>query len=83
MVDKKYCKRCQGFGQVDTRIIESPVTICNNCNGTGEAQAIPPQRTWVDLTDEQMWNAYTGGSDIINLAYAKSILELFKEKNNG
>ena len=41
----------------------------------------PPQRTWVDLTDEQMWNAYTGGSDIINLDYAKSILELFKEKN--
>ena len=43
----------------------------------------PPQRTWVDLTDEQMWNAYTGGSDIINLDYAKSILKLFKEKNNG
>ena len=40
-----------------------------------------PQRTWVDLTDEQMWNAYTGGSDIINLDYAKSIVALFKEKN--
>ena len=41
----------------------------------------PEQRTWVDLTDEQMWNAYTGGSDIINLDYAKSIVALFKEKN--
>jgi len=41
----------------------------------------PPQRTWVDLTDEQMWNAYTGGSDIINLDYAKSIVALFKENN--
>ena len=40
-----------------------------------------PQRTWVDLTDEQMWNAYTGGSDIINLDYAKSIVALFKENN--
>lgn len=39
------------------------------------------QRTWVDLTDEQMWNAYTGGSDIINLDYAKNIVALFKEKN--
>lgn len=32
---KKYCSVCQGCGQVDTGIMESPVTICNSCNGTG------------------------------------------------
>ena len=47
MTDKKYCPRCQGAGQVDTGIMESPVTICNDCNGTGLAQ----QRTWVGLQD--------------------------------
>ncbi len=49
--------------------------------GLDPRKTTPPQLTWVDLTDEQMWNAYTGGSDIINLDYAKSILQLFKEKN--
>jgi hypothetical protein len=32
---EKYCPICQGVGQVDTGIMESPVTICNACNGTG------------------------------------------------
>lgn len=38
-------------------------------------------RAWVDLTDEEMWNAPTGGSDIINLDYARNVLALAKEKN--
>ena len=41
----------------------------------------PPQRTWVGLTDQEMWGAYTGGSDIINLDYAKAIEAKLKEKN--
>ena len=44
---KKYCPTCQGAGQVDTGIDESPVTVCNQCNGTG----LKAQRTWVGLTD--------------------------------
>jgi hypothetical protein len=40
-----------------------------------------PQRTWVDLTDDEMWNAYTGGSNIVNLDYAKTLLAKAKEKN--
>ena len=39
------------------------------------------QRTWVGLTDDEMWNAYAGGSDIINLDYAKAIEAKLKEKN--
>ncbi len=39
------------------------------------------QRPWVGLTDDEMWNAYTGGSDIINLDYAKAIEAKLKEKN--
>jgi hypothetical protein len=31
----KICHRCDGQGQVDTGIDESPVTVCNYCNGTG------------------------------------------------
>ncbi len=42
---------------------------------------VAPQRTWVGLTDDEMWNAYTGGSDIINLDYAKAIEAKLKEKN--
>lgn len=30
-----YCPCCGGNGQVDTGIMESPVTVCNACNGTG------------------------------------------------
>ena len=41
----------------------------------------PPQRTWVELTDDEMWNAYAGGSDIINLDYAKAIEARLREKN--
>jgi DnaJ-class molecular chaperone len=54
MTDEKYCSRCQGAGQVDTGIMESPVTICNDCNGTGLAQ----QRAWVGLTDEEKKNIF-------------------------
>ena len=42
-----------------------------------------PQRTWVGLTDDEMWNAYAGGSDIINLDYAKAIEARLREKNNA
>ena len=43
----------------------------------------PPQRTWVDLTDDEMWSADYGGSKIINLIYAKAIEAKLKEKNNA
>lgn len=33
-----YCSRCEGRGQVDTGIDESPTTICNKCNGTGMSE---------------------------------------------
>jgi RecJ-like exonuclease len=36
----KHCAVCQGRGEVDTGINESPVTVCNACNGTGIRQAI-------------------------------------------
>jgi len=32
---RKICHCCDGQGQVDTGIDESPVTVCNYCNGTG------------------------------------------------
>ena len=41
----------------------------------------PPQREWVGLTDDEMWSADYGGSDIINLTYAKAIEAKLKEKN--
>lgn len=45
------------------------------------AEMVLAQRAWTSLTDEEMWNAYTGGSDIINLDYAKAIQNKLKEKN--
>jgi hypothetical protein len=47
------------------------------------AKNMPPatRAEWVGLTDDEMWNAYTGGSDIINLDYAKAIESMLKEKN--
>ena len=42
-----YCNICEGRGEVDTGIDESPVTICNSCNGTGIAQAAQPPRELV------------------------------------
>ena len=45
------------------------------------AEMVLAQRAWTGLTDEEMWNAYTGGSDIINLDYAKAIQNKLKEKN--
>jgi hypothetical protein len=43
----------------------------------------PPKREWVGLTNNEMWSADYGGSDIINLKYAKAIEAKLKEKNNG
>ena len=40
-----------------------------------------PQRTWVGLTDDEMWSADYGGSKIINLIYAKAIEAKLREKN--
>jgi hypothetical protein len=45
------------------------------------AEMVLAQRAWTGLTDEEMWNAYTGGSDIVNLDYAKAIQNKLKEKN--
>lgn len=47
----------------------------------GPLFSFAPQRTWIGLTDDEMWNAYAGGSDIINLDYAKAIEAKLKEKN--
>ena len=75
MTDKKYCVCCQGAGQVDTGIMESPVTICNDCNGTGLAQ----QRTWVGLTNEEaneLWESTDSDWELMKRTEAK-----LKEKN--
>ena len=66
---------------------EPVANYCKECltyNGHHEGcshYTSPPQRQWVGLTDDEMWNAYTGGSDIINLDYAKAIEAKLKEKN--
>ena len=64
--------------------VESHNDICALLRQAHDALALtsyPPRRTWVGLTDDEMWNAYTGGSDIINLDYAKAIEAKLKEKN--
>lgn len=51
---KKYCTVCQGRGQVDTGIMESPVTVCNACNGTGlKAQPKEPDLGGVSVFHPQ------------------------------
>jgi len=77
---KKYCHVCQGVGQVDTGIDESPITICNQCNGTG----LKAQRTWVGLTDEEIMDMYNEPrSDAEMIAFGREVEVKLKEKNNA
>lgn len=75
MTNEKYCARCQGAGQVDTGIMESPVMICNDCNGTGLAQ----QRTWVGLTEQEAAECWSTST----VRTWQSIEAKLKEKNNA
>ena len=44
----------------------------------------PPQRTWVDLSDEDMEECFTVTPDLyLKRHIAQRILDKFKEKNNG
>ena len=46
------CRSCNGTGDRDTGIAESPIATCKPCNGTGQiALAQPAQRQWIWLSD--------------------------------
>jgi hypothetical protein len=60
MTNEKYCARCQGAGQVDTGIMESPVTICNDCNGTGLAPQPKPEHNEPVAWMKEGWGSDCG-----------------------
>lgn len=54
----RLCRSCNGTGDQDTGIAESPIATCKPCKGTGQiaiaAQPplpVQPERTWVGLTE--------------------------------
>jgi hypothetical protein len=55
-----------------------------NRGSVGVQEARPPQRTWVGLTDEQIWQIATDstiGSDLHADKFAEAIEAKLKEKN--
>ena len=72
------CRSCNGTGDRDTGIPESPIATCKPCNGTGQiALAQPSQRKWVGLTDEEI-NAIPDGE---YMDFYRAIEAKLKEKN--
>jgi hypothetical protein len=80
------CRSCNGTGDRDTGIAESPIATCKPCTGTGQiALAQPPlpvQRTWVGLEKSDMPDGadplFDDPKFIAGMVYAANKL---KEKN--
>ena len=43
----------------------------------------PAQRTWVGLTDEEVWDVYTKTDSMQYMAFSRAIEAKLREKNNG
>ena len=93
------CKKCglgpciaQPSAQPEQEPVQFKCTVMDDAhpNGIPLAQWAKPQRTWVGLSDEEIWEAIsrigTSDSDVnpyAKLADARAIEAKLKEKNNG
>ena len=85
----KWTSESVGEYERSLKPIEQPMVRTGNCLRVGvcasEGHKIAPQRTWVGLTDEDLYEIYNKSNWDVRQSwdYERAIEAKLKEKNNG